>query len=196
MTQQFTLTYDYLCPFARIASETVIEALEDGADYDVTFSAFSLSQSHVDDGDPAAWDREPGDAGTRGVRALQWSMAVRSLDPGGFLDFHKGLFSARHDDAADVDDVGVLRQVCIDAGIDADAVADLVATGTPKKALAEEHTASVETWAVFGVPTFISGDEAVFVRFMHRHERTDLDRVLDMLDWTNVNEFKRTRIPR
>jgi hypothetical protein len=36
----------------------------------------------------------------------------------------------------------------------------------------------------------------VFVRFMERHRRDDLERVVDMLGWANLNEFKRTRIPR
>ncbi len=196
MTHQFTLTYDYLCPFARIANETVVEAMADGADYDVTFSAFSLSQSHVEEGDTDVWDRRAGEPGTRGVVALQWSMAVRRTAPDSFPAFHLGLFAARHDDADDIDDAAVLRRVVTDAGVDADEIAALVATGTPMKELAEEHTNSVETWEVFGVPTFIAGDEAVFVRFMERHAREDVDRVLDMLDGTHVNEFKRTRIPR
>ena len=56
--------------------------------------------------------------------------------------------------------------------------------------------AAEEDHDVFGVPTFISGGDAVFVRFMERHNRTDLYRVLDMLSWTNLNEFKRTTIDR
>ena len=56
--------------------------------------------------------------------------------------------------------------------------------------------AAEEDHDVFGVPTFISGSDAVFVRFMERHNRTDLYRVLDMLSWTNLNEFKRTTIDR
>ncbi len=49
---------------------------------------------------------------------------------------------------------------------------------------------------MFGVPTFITDDEAVFVRFMERHKLEDLDAVIDMLGWSNVNEFKRTTVPR
>ena len=69
-------------------------------------------------------------------------------------------------------------------------------SGRPLKALATEHTEAVERWAVFGVPTFIEGDEAVFIRFMERGRTDDLERALDMLQWTRLNEFKRTRIPR
>ena len=46
------------------------------------------------------------------------------------------------------------------------------------------------------MPTFIEGDEAVFVRFMERGRVDDLERMLDLLQWSRLNEFKRTRIPR
>jgi hypothetical protein len=55
---------------------------------------------------------------------------------------------------------------------------------------------AVERWAVFGVPTFCEGDEAVFIRFMERGRGDDVQRALDLLEWTRLNEFKRTRVPR
>ena len=68
--------------------------------------------------------------------------------------------------------------------------------GRPLKTLAAEHLEAVERWAVFGVPTFIEGDEAVFVRFMERGRVDDLERALDLLPWDRLNEFKRTRTAR
>ena len=69
--------------------------------------------------------------------------------------------------------------------------------------LREEHEAAVTRHSVFGVPTFIAGDEAVFVRLMTRPRgdnalaRATIDRVLDLLvGHTDLNEFKRTTIPR
>ena len=59
-----------------------------------------------------------------------------------------------------------------------------------------EHTEAVDLWAVFGVPTYIEDDEAVFVRFMERGRVDDLERAVDLLQWSRLNEFKRTRIPR
>jgi hypothetical protein len=59
-----------------------------------------------------------------------------------------------------------------------------------------EHTEAVERWRVFGVPTFIEGDEAVFVRLMERGNVDDLEQVLALLQATRLNEFKRTSIPR
>ncbi len=196
MPRQFSLTYDYLCPFARIANESVVEALRQGAAWEVNFVPFSLSEAHIEEGESSVWDRSPDAAGVRGVRALAWSVAVRDGFPDAFLDFHVGLFSARHDRAADVDAESTLSEVAAAAGLDSAAVAAVVAGGGPAATLAKEHTEAVDLWSVFGVPTFIDGDEAVFVRFMDRHQVEDMERVLDMLAWANLNEFKRTTIPR
>ena len=95
MSHTFRLTYDYLCPFARIANETVVAALEDGADWDVTFHPFSLSQVHIDEHEPAVWERPLGSPGTRGTRAHAWAIAVAAADPDQFLAFHRALFAAR-----------------------------------------------------------------------------------------------------
>ncbi len=142
------------------------------------------------------WERPAGAEGTRGVAALQWAIAVRDGFPEHFRAWHVGLYEARFTDAADVDDPGVLRRVAAAAGLDPDRVADVVASGVPMDTLAREHQEAVKRWAVFGVPTFVAGDEAVFVRLMDRHRLDDVERVLSLLSWTRLNEFKRTRIPR
>lgn len=49
---------------------------------------------------------------------------------------------------------------------------------------------------MFGVPTFIQDGVATFMRFMSRGDVGDLDRALEMLDWQDMNEFKRTVAPR
>ena len=192
----FNLTYDYLCPFARNANEAVVDALEAGAAWDVAFRAFSLQQNHNGEEEAAVWDHAlDADMGS-GVRALLWSIAVREEFLESFLDFHVALFSARHDHALDVGDEHVLRDVARSVGLNDVAVAEAVATGMPQQRLADEHTSLVTDYGVFGVPTFIGDGDAVFVRIMDRHNVTDVTRVVDMLDWTNLNEFKRTRIRR
>jgi hypothetical protein len=196
VSHSFRITYDYLCPFARIANETVIEALEAGAEWDVTFHPFSLSEVHLDEGTPSVWDRPLGAEGTRGTRAHAWAIAVAELAPDRFLDFHKELFAARHDRADDVDDEGVLRAVAVSSGVAASAVAAAVASGAPLARLGDAHAEAVTRWSVFGVPTFIKNGAAVFVRLMERHRIDDVERVLGMLDWSQLNEYKHTTIPR
>jgi len=195
VTRSFAISFDYLCPFARNANEAVVAALRGEHDYDVRFMPFSLDQSHTPEGEPPAWERTAGERGS-GVLALQWGLAVRDSFPDRFLDWHVAAFAARHDRSLQLRDEAVLRDVASGAGLDPDEIAGLVATGESLRTLAREHTEAVERWEMFGVPTFVSGDEAVFVRFMERGRIDDLERTLDLLDWVRLNEFKRTRIPR
>jgi hypothetical protein len=196
---RFTINFDYLCPFARIANEIVIRALEGGADHDVTFRGFSLSQVHTEDGDPEVWRTEPRPSG---VAALEWGLAVRDELPEAFPAAHLALFSARHDEGRDINDLEVIRGAVASAGIDPDEIAKAVAGGQPAKTLANDHTWSVEEHRAFGVPTFFVDGRAVFIRLMQR--KTDpaeagatLDRLLGTLTgWPELNELKATRIPR
>jgi hypothetical protein len=196
MRRTFAVTFDYLCPFARNAFESIAAGLAAGRDWRVRYVPFSLSQAHVPEGETSAWDRNPGDKYTSGVLALEWGLAVRDHFPERFGAYHLRAFAARHDDARDIKDEAVLRDVASGADLDPDAVATIVATGEPQRILATEHTNAVERWRVFGVPTFIEGDEAVFVRLMERGRLEDLDQALALLQFTRLNEFKRTAIPR
>jgi hypothetical protein len=196
LADQFEITFDYLCPFARNANEAVIEGLRAGAAWDVRFRPFSLAQTKVDEREPPVWERQPGEPGTSGVLALQWGVAGRDRFPDEFPDLHLGLFAARHDHGEDIGDERVLAAVASTAGIDPHALEELVASGEPARRLAAEHEELVRRWAVFGVPTFIAGTEAVFVRQMERHRSEDIPRIINMIGWTELNEFKRTRIPR
>lgn len=196
---QFALTYDYLCPFARIANEIVIRALEGGADHDVAFRPFSLSQVHLEEGETPVWHSEPRPSG---VLALEWGLAVRDEFPDAFPDAHLALFSARHDHGRDLNDPEVVREAVAAVGLDADEIAKVVAGGQPANTLATEHTWGVEQHRVFGVPTFVFDQRAVFVRLMNRktepaEARATLERLLDVLTgWPELNELKTTRIPR
>lgn len=199
MTLQFAVTWDYRCPFARNGHEHVVAGLQGGADWDVRFVPFSLNQVHVEEGQPDVWD-DPDSAPA--LLAMQAGIAVRDAFPDAFLAVHLDLFRARHDDAKDIREEAVVRSV-LARHLDADAVFDEIASGRPLATFRREHEEVVESHDVFGVPTFIAGDQAVFVRVMHRpgedreSGRQTIERVVDLLTgWTDLNEFKRTRIPR
>jgi len=197
VARQFALTWDYRCPFARNAHEAVVNGLRDGRDWDVRFWPFSLDQIHVEEGQTPVWERSLDEEhGMGGVRALLWGIAVRDAFPEKFLDFHLAAFRARHDEGRKISDESVLRGVAEAVGLDADAVAEEVASGRPLKALETEHTEAVDRHAVFGVPTIVEGDEAVFVRIMERGNVDDFAQALDLVGSTRLNEFKRTKIPR
>ena len=196
MSRGFAVTYDYLCPFARNVNEAVARGVDAGRDWTVRFVPFSLSQTKVEDGDAPVWERDSSDPRASGVRALQWGIAVRETAPDRFLDYHLASFAARHDQGRDINDERVLADVAASAGLDAGGIRDRVASGEPARLLGEEHNDAVARWKVFGVPTIIEGDHAVFVRMMERGRADELDRVLEMLAWTDLNEFKRTVVPR
>jgi DSBA-like thioredoxin domain len=196
---RFAVTFDYLCPFARNASEVVVRALEGGAPHEADFRAFSLSQVHLEEGAEPVWAAE---RPASGVLALQWGLAVRDALPDRFPAVHLALFAARHDHGRDLNDPEVLREAVAAAGLDPDEVEKLVAGGGPAAALAADHTWAVDQHRVFGVPTFVTGERAVFVRLMRRPAspeaaRSTLDRLLTVVaDWPDLNELKATKVPR
>lgn len=141
------------------------------------------------------WDRAPEEWGS-GVRALLFGIAVRDHFPEQFPDAHLALFAARHEHGGKLADPAVLRDAVARAGLDPDEIERIAAQPETLATLAREHTEMVQVYEVFGVPTFIEGDEAVFIRFMERGAVDDLLRALDLLQWSDLNEFKRTRVPR
>jgi hypothetical protein len=196
VARQFAVTWDYRCPFARNAHEALVSGLREGRDWDVRFWPFSLDQIHVEEGETPIWERDVDEKGMSGVRALLWGIAVRDAFAEHFLDFHIAAFRARHDEGKKIAEEAVLREVAQSVGLDADAVAEEVASGRPLKALEAEHTEAVDKHAIFGVPTIVEGEEAVFVRIMERGNVDDFASALDLMGSVRLNEFKRTKIPR
>ena len=193
-------TWDYRCPFARNAHEHVLAGLDAGADWDVRFVPFSLGQVHVEEGQLPIWER-PGD--DSGIVALQVGTVVRDDFPDAFRAVHGALFALRHDEGRDIRDESLLRRVLDDHGVDADAVFERVASGDALETVRSEHSEVAKSHEVWGVPTFIVGDRAAFIRFMHRPNgdlevgRRTVSRVVDMLEtFPELNEFKHTTLSR
>jgi len=195
---RFALTWDYRCPFARNIHEHVVDALLDGADWDVTFLPFSLGQSHVGPDEPAVWDLPEGDSGLLGQEV---ALAVQAVAPDRFLPLHRALFRYRHELGGNLRDRDRLTGILGEHGIDADAVWAEVDSGRPRAQVRDLHTGYAESHDVWGVPTFIVGDHAAFVRLMHRPDgnpassRRDIERIVELLSWPQLNEFKHTSIP-
>jgi DSBA-like thioredoxin domain len=202
MTLSFAVTWDYRCPFARNAHEHILTGLADGADWQVTFLPFSLGQAHVEEGQPSVWEQPGQDSG---ILALQAGVVVRDDFSDRFPAVHRALFAARHDDAFKIEDPDVVRTVLQTHGVDDAAVFATIESGDALKRVQAEHEQYVESHTVWGVPTFIADDQAVFARFMNRSRdgadaagsiRT-IERTVDLLTgWPELNEFKHTSIPR
>jgi DSBA-like thioredoxin domain len=194
----FAVNWDYRCPFARNAHEHLALALAKGVDWDVTFLPFSLSQTHVPEGGTPVWD-DPEKAGD--LLALAAGLVVRGQYPAQFLDAHIALFSARHDEGLDLRLPEVVSSVLERVGVPGDKVLAEVASGEPVQEIRKAHEHAVGELGVFGVPTFIVEDRAVFVRLMSRPAgdaalalRT-MEGVLDLFDtMPDLNEFKYTKL--
>ncbi len=198
--QPVAVTWDYRCPFARNGHEHLLDGLEAGAHWDVTFVPFFLNQVHVPEGGTPAWDDPDQQAD---LLSLAAGVVVRDRFPERFSSVHRALFAARHDQRGDLRDRSVIRKALESAGADADAVLAEVDAGWPAKVVRDEHERMVSEFDVFGVPTFIIGESAVFARLMTRPggdgnlARETIDRVLDLIrDHSDLNEFKHTRIAR
>ncbi|HVA74080.1 MAG TPA: DsbA family protein [Acidimicrobiales bacterium] len=200
MINTFEVTWDYRCPFARNAHEHLVTALEAGAEWQVGFRVFALDQAHVHEGRPPVWeepDRYPG------LLANEAGLVVRDRQPQLFHRAHLALFAARHDRALDLRQREVIGTTLDEAGVDGASVLSEIDAGWPLEVLRDEHSRAVETLDVFGVPTFMLGDRAVFVRLMDRPEgdakkaTAAIERVLELAEgWPELNEFKYTRATR
>jgi predicted DsbA family dithiol-disulfide isomerase len=200
MPLSFGVTFDYRCPFARNAHEHLVAALQAGADWDVQFLPFSLSQNKVEPGETSVWDDPAKDSG---LLALQLGVAIRDTQPERFLDAHVALFGIRHDQGKNQNDEGVLRATLAEVGVDVDAAFAEVASGVPLKKIQAEHEKGVTDHEVWGVPTFITDGQAAFVRLMDRprdglHDSTAaIERIVGLLGgWPELNEFKHTSLSR
>ncbi len=196
----FTVSWDYRCPFARNAHEHLITALRGGADWDVTFAPFSLSQVHVAEGEPSVWDN-PEKAPE--LLALNAGVVVRDRYPDKFWDGHEALFAARHDHSGDIREASVVREALSSARIDADAVFAELDQPWSSDEVRKTHEWEVATYQMFGVPTFIVDDQAVFVRLMHRPKgdaelaKKTIEQVVRLVaESPELNEFKHTSIRR
>lgn len=201
MTRRFSITFDYLCPFARNANEHVVAGLRGGAGWDVGFVPYSLAQGHVEEGQPAVWELADPHA-TAGILALQIGLAVRDRDPDRFPDVHEALFAARHDRGEDLRDREVVSAVLERVGLAPAELFSAVDEGGLLGQLQKEHQRAVREHDVWGVPTFITDRRAVFVRLLDRPDgdsalaATRIEQVVDLVDGPlALHEFKQTDLP-
>lgn len=202
MAVTFAVTWDYRCPFARNVQEHLLTGLAAGADWQVRYLPFSLGQAHVQDGQPSVWEKPEQDSG---ILALQAGVVVRDDFPDHFPAVHRALFAARHDEGLHLEDRSVIERVLTDHAVPVDPVFARIDSGAALDRVRTEHEQFVVSHNVWGVPTFIVGDQAVFVRLMTRAplgsdpapSLAAIERTVGLVSgWTDLNEFKHTTIPR
>ena len=74
----FDLSYDYRCPFAKNIHLHVLKALNVGADFDVNFVPWTMSQGYQEDGAPGVWNDPTFDAEHL---SLAVSVSIRDQQP-------------------------------------------------------------------------------------------------------------------
>jgi protein-disulfide isomerase-like protein with CxxC motif len=195
----FDLSFDYRCPFAKNIHLHVIEALRAGADFEVNFAPWSLSQGSLDDGELDVWNDPAYDAD---LISLAAAVSVRDQQSEYFLDAHEALFRARHDRAIRLVTLDEISNVLAPLGVDMARVAADVASRRPHDVIAASHK-EFERFEAFGVPTFVVNDDATFVRYMSEPQGDPAQSVelitallAMMTNRPDLNEFKHTQLPR
>ena len=196
----FEVSYDYLCPFAHIAHEHVVEAVRAGAAIDVTFTPWTLRQVHRDEAAPDVWD-DP--AKRDDLLALESSLVVRDAMPDRFLDVHLALFRARHERGIRLSTRDEVAGVLAETGVDVDAVFEAVehragdqgaggVVAAARRRLRRLRRPDLLRRRRGGVrPAHAAPDQS---RTTPSRRSTTSSR--GSSSQTNLNEFKRTRIPR
>jgi len=196
---QFDVSFDYRCPFAKNIHLHVVTALRAGADFDVNFAPWSLSQGGRSDGAPDVWN-DPAYDGD--LLSLAAGISVRDQQSEYFLDAHEALFRARHDRAIRLVTLDEISNVLAPLGVDMAKVAADVASRRPHDVIAASHK-EFDRFEAFGVPTFVVNDDATFVRYMSepgKNPEESVELITSLLTMmtsrADLNEFKHTQVPR
>ena len=194
----FRVSFDYRCPFAKNIHLHLIAALREDADFDVTFEPWTLSQGHREAGAPDVWDDSSKEAD---LIALAYGVAVRETHPlEEFLNAHEALFLARHERGIRLATAKEIEDVLADFEIDLEVVGNFVAGGHAHDIIATTYR-EFERFSAFGVPTFVVGSDATFVRYMTApSSTTDSTAIITalvtlMASTPELNEFKHTQLP-
>ena len=193
----FELSFDYRCPFAKNIHLHVVRALAAGADLEVTFVPWTLSQGYKAEGAPDVWDDPAYDAD---LLSLACGVSVRDQQSELFPAAHEALFRARHEQAVRLVTLSEISLVLDPLGVDLDALRADLATRRPHRVIGESYR-SFERYEAFGVPTFAVGGDATFVRYMSPPDGDDqasvrvIESLVALMGQADLNEFKHTRIP-
>ncbi|MBW4079375.1 MAG: hypothetical protein HIU84_12880 [Acidobacteria bacterium] len=194
----FDVSYDYRCPFAKNIHLHLVAALEAGADFDVNFVAWTMSQGYKSHGAPDVWDDPERDAE---LLSMAVSVSIMDQQPERFLAAHAALFRARHERGIRLVTMEQIEQVLAEHDIDLAMVRADVATRRPHQVIGANFK-RYEGLEAFGVPTFVVGNDATFVRYMN--PPTDdaqasvrlIDSIVTLIEaQPELNEFKHTRLP-
>jgi predicted DsbA family dithiol-disulfide isomerase len=198
MVTSFDLSYDYRCPFAKNIHLHVLKALEAGADFEVNFVPWTMSQGYKEDGAPDVWNNRSFDADHL---SLAVSVSVRDQQPDLFYATHGALFRARHERAVRLVTIEEIDAVLRPLGVDMEQVRADIESRRPHEVIGKSYE-EFSTYEAFGVPTFVVNGDATFVRYMvpPNDDAAESVKIIESLITLmalqpDLNEFKHTRLP-
>ena len=194
----FDLSYDYRCPFAKIIHLHVITALKAGADFEVNFMPWTMSQGYKAEGAPDVWDDPEHDSD---LLSLAVSTSIRDQQPEFFLVAHEAMFRARHERAIRMVNWEEIKQVLEPLGADLEKIESDVQSRRPHQVIGETFT-KFSKYEAFGVPTFVVNGDATFVRYMKpptgdaKDSIRVIESIVNLIELEpELNEFKHTKLP-
>jgi len=194
----FELSYDYRCPFAKNIHLHMVSALKAGGKFDVTFVPWTMSQGYKAEGAPDVWDNEKYDAD---LLALAVSTSIRDQQPHVFLDAHEAMFRGRHEQGIRLVTIEEIDGLLSPLGVDMKKVRSDISSRRPHQVIGESFKRFSKVEA-FGVPTFVIGNDATFVRYMNPPTSDAsasigvIESLVSMMaNQPELNEFKHTRAP-
>jgi 2-hydroxychromene-2-carboxylate isomerase len=157
-----------------------------------------MSQGYKADGDPDVWNDPAHDPD---LLALAVSVSVRDQQPDKFLASHEALFRARHEQSIRLVTFGEIEQVLTPVGVDVEMIKRDMKSRRPHQVIGQ-YFEKYERFEAFGVPTFVVGNDATFVRYMTppsgdpKASIAVIESIVTLIsDEPALNEFKHTRLP-
>ena len=171
-----------------------------GDELELNWRGFLLEQINSKEGpDWKVWE-QPDDYEFRGMWALRAGEAAKAQGSEVFQKFHMTLLRARHEERVNVGDREVLMEIAARVGLDLEKFrADMEDQATKDKVTAD-HLEAVESFGVFGTPTFVfPNGAAAFVKLLKPPEAR-ASRALELLaemmeDHIYIGEVKRPQPP-
>ena len=131
----------------------------------VNWKYFSLEQVNSKHDPPWKVWEQPEDYPSRGLMAFMAAEAARRQGEAPFTSFHLALLKAKHEQGRNIADINTLIEVASGAGLEMSRFQKDLSNRSFLTKLAQDHTAAVETFGVFGTPTLVfPGGKAVFLK--------------------------------
>lgn len=153
--RQLICYFDYTCSYSYKAW-LWLEEVASGHKISVEWRPFLLKEVNREPGERSYFDRETIESVA--LLALALSIAARGQH---HTTYHERTFRAMHEDEERPDEAGIY-EIARDAGVDVDAFRNEQRRWI--EAVASEHRLATTRWGVFGTPTLVIEENAVYLK--------------------------------